>query len=892
MKCPKCQTDNLTDSKFCRECATPLPLSGNDQPSRTKTLDIIPDNSISVISGSIFAGRYQVVEELGRGGMGVVYRAYDSQLKEEVALKIIKPEIASEKRALERFSIELKLARRIVHRNVCRVYELMEYQGVRFLSMEYVRGEDLKSFIRRARRLDIGAAVAIAIQVCEGLAEAHRLGVVHRDLKPGNILIDKDGNAKIMDFGIARSLLEEGITGEGGMVGTPEYISPEQLEGEAATPQSDLHALGVILFEMVCGTYPFEGDTARIIAQKIQGTKPPDPKTINPHVPDDLANVILKCLEKRLDRRYGSAGELLEELRRIENDLPTAERVMIKARSGILTGITEQLKKRKALGAVVGLAVVAFAVGGILLTRRKPEEPKIPAAARKPTLAVLFFANRTNDPGLDVWKMGLCTKFISIIRQLSTRGATVISESNIYSYLRKLKLDSGEYSADDLGKIAEMSNATYILTGKLMKVGERWQIYYELEDAAGGAGTGAQTKGGATLASVNARSGYKNGKPEELDTIVASLAEQVVRYLRIPVSGRVKAQGSSSGPAMQNYAEARDIEIRANLSQNRPERDALLAHLVQKYQAAIEADPRYAAAYWGLGDYYDYRFVDSRKADDFSLMKKNYELAYKLDPQLAGANAGLGWVSFFEERPDDAYAFFLAAARSDPEDPDINSNVGSFLCSIGQIESGIRYFTKAIESGDTSVSPLGPYYRRTRNYLDIDRLEEAEDDARTMIALEPDDVSLRLLYARVLAKLNKRSEAERELARAEELDPARPDYLFIRTYLYAAAGEKERALPVLEKARKENPFWLSYFLAENYARLGMKDDALAVIGEGIKSGFSQIYDYLFPYQVLKSDAYEKVRSDPRFQAILESQKEKHFAQLEKYGDLCEMRVER
>ncbi len=187
-------------------------------------------------TGATFAGRYQIIEELGKGGMGRVYRAFDKKVEEEVALKLIKPEVAADEETLKRFSSELKLARKISHRNVGKMYELMESDGEHFITMEYVAGEDLKSFIRRSRQLTVGTAVAIGKQVAEGLAEAHRLGVVHRDLKPGNIMIDKDGNARIMDFGIARSIGGKGITGAGVMIGTPEYMSARAGRGKGGRP--------------------------------------------------------------------------------------------------------------------------------------------------------------------------------------------------------------------------------------------------------------------------------------------------------------------------------------------------------------------------------------------------------------------------------------------------------------------------------------------------------------------------------------------------------------------------------------------------------------------------------------------------------------------------------
>jgi serine/threonine protein kinase len=248
MKCPKCQTDNADTSRFCADCGTRLDLGEGIQVSPTKTLET-PKEVLT--TGSTFAGRYQVIEELGKGGMGKVYRVLDKKLNEEVALKLIKPEIASDKRTLERFGNELKIARKIVHKNVGRMYHLSEEQGTYYITMEYVSGENLKSSIRRFVPLPIGKTIFLAKQICEGLAEAHRLGVVHRDLKPGNIMIDTEGNARIMDFGIARSLHAKGIPAEGVIIGTPEYMSPEQVEGNDVDQRSDVYSVGVILYELM-----------------------------------------------------------------------------------------------------------------------------------------------------------------------------------------------------------------------------------------------------------------------------------------------------------------------------------------------------------------------------------------------------------------------------------------------------------------------------------------------------------------------------------------------------------------------------------------------------------------------------------------------------------------
>ncbi len=342
IKCPKCQTNNPDTLKFCGECGTQL--LPTKEIHVTETLET-PKEELT--RGTTLANRYEIIEELGKGGMGRVYRVEDTKVKEDVALKLIKPEIAADKKTIERFRSELKTARKIRHKNVCGMYDLGEEKGTHFITMEYVPGEDLKSFIRRARRLDIGAAISIGKQVCEGLSEAHRLGVVHRDLKPSNIMIDKEGNARIMDFGIARSLKEKGITGTGVMIGTPEYMSPEQVEEKEVDHRSDIYSLGVILYEMVTGMVPFGGETPLSIAMKHKNEIPINPREINAQIPEDLSRVILRCMEKDKEKRFQSAGEVRAELTRIDKGIPTTERIIPKRKPITSKEITVKLGLKK-----------------------------------------------------------------------------------------------------------------------------------------------------------------------------------------------------------------------------------------------------------------------------------------------------------------------------------------------------------------------------------------------------------------------------------------------------------------------------------------------------------------------------------------------------------------
>jgi serine/threonine-protein kinase len=322
-KCPKCHSDSPDTSTFCADCGTKLPSQEEALAAATKTLETPVEE---LTRGALFAGRYEIIEELGKGGMGRVYRVEDTQIKQEMALKLIKPEIAAEKKVIERFKNELKTARDIRHKNVCGMFDLGEEKGSYYITMEYVPGGDLKRLIRRTKRLDTGTAISIAKQVCEGLTEAHGLGIIHRDLKPNNIMLDDEGRARIMDFGIARSLKEKGITGAGVMIGTPEYMSPEQVEGKEIDQRSDIYSLGVILYEMVTGQVPFEGDTPFTIGVKHKSERPKNPKELNDQIPDDLNSAILKCLEKDKEKRYKSAEELRSELSNIEAGIPTTER--------------------------------------------------------------------------------------------------------------------------------------------------------------------------------------------------------------------------------------------------------------------------------------------------------------------------------------------------------------------------------------------------------------------------------------------------------------------------------------------------------------------------------------------------------------------------------------
>lgn len=322
MKCPECKFENPEDARFCSQCGKPL-IHMEKITSSAKTS---PKPMTELTIGSTFVGRYQIIEILDKAGMGKVYGAFDKKTNTKIALKVLKSAMASTSQTIDHYRNELKLTQRISHKNICSIYDLNKEENTLFITMKYISGDNLKNILAQKGSLPTGNAIIIAKQLCEGLHEAHGFGIVHKNLKPRNIMIDKDGNVRIMDLGISRSIKAKGVTRTGVMIGTPVYMSPEQAAEEEVDIRSDIYSLGVILFEMATGDVPFKGKTALNVAMKHRTEQPPDPRSINTEISKDLSAVILKCLKKNKDRRYQNAKELLSDLINIEQGIPIKDR--------------------------------------------------------------------------------------------------------------------------------------------------------------------------------------------------------------------------------------------------------------------------------------------------------------------------------------------------------------------------------------------------------------------------------------------------------------------------------------------------------------------------------------------------------------------------------------
>jgi serine/threonine protein kinase/Tfp pilus assembly protein PilF len=769
VQCPKCRFENAPDSKFCKECGSGL-LPPEKIPSRTETLEMPAEE---LPRGTVFAGRYEIIEELGKGGMGSVYRVLDRKLNEEVALKLIKPEISSDRGTIERFGNELKLARKISHKNVGRMYHLSEDKGAHYITMEYIPGEDLKSFIRRARRLDVGTAVSIAGQVSEGLAEAHRLGVVHRDLKPSNIMIDKDGNARIMDFGIARSLQAKGITDAGIIIGTPEYMSPEQAEAREVDQRSDIYSLGVILYEMVTGRIPFEGETPLSVVLKHRSEMPKNPRELNPQVPLDLSRLILKCLEKEQEKRYGSAEELRGELEKIERGIPTAERAVPTRKPFTSKEITVKFQLKKLLMPALGIA--ALAGSAFIVWRFLPRKQPAPPPSAKPSLAVLYFENISGDQSLDWLKTGLTDLLITKLSQ--SKFITVIDQNTIYSILRKLNLEEAKkYSKEDLIKVANEGTATYTLSGSLMKAGKTTIVTLSLQ----------KPQTGEVISSPSIECQGEEEifpKVDELARTIKSDLKLTPNQIATDTDKELGKITTSSPAAFRLFSEGIRANWRGDFRQS-----------VQLLQEAVAIDPLFASAYRVMGN-------ASNNLGLLSQSKINFKKAAELVDRTSDRERLQILGDFYRTSSDKTYDKAIGAyeelLRLYPDDHIGNSNLGIVYFNLEEWDKALERFSVAYKT------PVR-YRWYSAAYMAQGKYDKSAEILGELLLNSPISGLPHFLLAQTYLCQGKLDQASVEIDKALALGPANSDFIETRGDVYQCQGDLSGAQAEYQKLLRGN----------------------------------------------------------------------------------------
>lgn len=738
IKCSNCSTENPDDAHVCMECGASLGITRQvtaSYPDRVKTL------APELPTGSTFAGRYQIMAELGQGGMGRVYRVLDTKINEEVALKLIRSDIAEDDVTLERFNNELKTARKISHRNVCRMFHLEEEGGTHYITMEYIQGVDLKSFIKRSGQLSVSKAVSITRQVCEGLQEAHRMGIVHRDLKPQNVIIDEEGNSRIMDFGIALSYKTERVTSQGMLIGTPEYMSPEQVEAKPVDGRSDIYNMGILIYEMLTGKLPFEGETPLSIAVKHLNQKPQNPQAYNMQIPDSLSQIILKCLEKNREKRYQTTRELCADLAKVEEELETGERKLPRTwafttkKFKHLTGLEHRPYLPAAF--VIALAVLVFLSWRFLI----PQADAM--AVREPVdVAVISFVNQTGDPAFDYLQEAIPNLLITSLEQ--SDYIRVMTWERMQDLMRKAGKEGTRIVDRDLGfQLCRMDGIQAIVLGSFIKAENTFMtdvkvldvdsksilksastrgegvasiLRRQIDDLSREISKGVGLKGqklrikpvhvaDMTTGSMEAYNNFLKGREnyekyyyndarDSLEKAVNLDPEFALAHYYLAMARRAQNDIIGMQESLQNFQkygkdlkgkEGRYVNAMVIRTMNEePEK------YVQSLEKLIEEYPKEKRFHFDLGVYYQ---ATGKIDEAISELEETLEL----DPKFGYALNQLAYIYGNQDDFEKAYNYFQEYANVAPNEANPHDSMGDLFLRVGKLDQAVERYKKAIE---------------------------------------------------------------------------------------------------------------------------------------------------------------------------------------------------
>jgi len=757
----------------------------------------------------------------------------DTRINEKIALKLIRRDLCPDKETVERFSNELKFARKIRHKNVCQMFDLGEAEGTHYITMEYVSGEDLKNMIRMSGQLGTATATAVARQVSEGLEEAHKLGIVHRDLKPQNIMIDREGKARIMDFGIARSLKGQGITRAGTIIGTPEYMSPEQVEGREVDQRSDIYSLGVILYEMLTGRVPFEGDTPFTVGVKIKSETPRDPKEFNAQVPPDLSRLVLKCLEKDRQARYQDAREVHAELEKIERGIPTAARIIPPAKPATLKEITVTFRQKQILISAV-ILVAAVVIGGIgwwLLPRKE----QIPSVPEKPSLAVLPFEDLSPQKDQDWFCSGITEEIIN--RLSNIRELKVPARTSAFFFKGKQQ---------DIREIGKTLGVTTVLEGSIQKVGTRLRARVQLINIADG---------------YHLWSAEYDREAKDVFAIQDEIALAVVDKLKLTLLGEEKARLAThraiNPAAYEEYLKGLDSWWQWT--------DEGMKGAILHFSRAIELEPDYAPAHAGMALAYisASTFVQLWPPREGVPRGKEFaQKAIELDPALAEGYIARGLArQYYDWDWDGAESDFKKALKLTPNLPLALDNNASFVWMRGRFDEAEMLLRRALERDPLSAAL---YNDLAYTYSLSSRDDQAITQFRKALELDRNFHLSRLHLAFSYRFVGKAAEAAAEFQMLAQLAPDLPYVQGALGYFYAVTGrsaEAQRVLADLDRLARER--YVTHW-ARAIVYIGLGQNGLAL--DWLEKACEERDGWIWALSV--EPWYAPLRKEPRFQALL------------------------
>lgn len=836
MICPSCSALNAAGASRCSACgallstavANPSPLRGSGAPSggtsaeadTLATATATPPPSASDVPSSHaetsqavdFGPRYEVQALLGEGGMGAVYRAYDRELDRTVALKLIRPGLTADATMTQRFRQELLLASKISHKNILRIHDLGEAKGTRFISMAYVEGEDLHKLLQREGRLPIDRAVSIAKQLCRALEAAHAEGVVHRDLKPQNILLDKAGQIYVSDFGLAKSLESTTqLTMSGQFLGTPRYMSPEQALADAVDHRSDLYSFGLILYEMVTGDIPFSAQsTLQTMYQRVH-EKPRNPKLLNPELPDHLVQIIMRCLETNAAQRYQNAEEILKDLE--SGHTPVRSQGLHRPLAQILSRLSG--RQRWCLGLAGGAIIIAAALFAIPETRnvihghhRASSAGAAVGQAEPKSIAVLPF-RVLGDPNKLQYVAGGLNEAIST--KLSTLREVRLAAPSAVD-----KVDQNQ----PMQNIARSLGVNAILHGTVQGVGDRLRIVATLEDG---------SKGKQTW----------NKEFSGLQGDLLTLEDQIYNALLSSLDLRPSnAELANTTVHPTENIEAYDLYLRGRNAMQGQQDIKNVRTAIRLYEEALRKDPGFALAYAGIADANLQMYRETKDNVWAERATGAAQQALRINDGLSQVHFTLGSVYSATGKNAEAVAELRRAMEMEPNSDEGYRRLGAAYLDIGRSKEAIQSYQKAVQ--------LNPYYWQNYSnlglaYYSLGDYENSTVYLRKVIDLEPNNADGYVNLGAAFLQAGKFQEAIQPLEKAAKLTPTGDSYTNLGiAYFYLKQYEK--AITYYEKAVQMVPNSVIFVgnLAEAYRWAGRKQEAVSFYNKAISLAYRDL----------------------------------------------------